>query len=144
MDDMVTFIRLAMRVAHLLMRGTFGRYSESHVLTQGRLSRLELAVSALVQRLDTGMQRWAPDLPSTSQNQPPQVSDTPPVTGSGAPVLLIRDVAYEVGMRQQQTADGSSPAHRDSLDIITRGLITPQAASAMIALSVSLLLCFQC
>lgn len=59
-------------------------------------------------------------------------------------MLLIRDVAYEVGVRQQQTADVSSPAARDSLDIISRGLITPQAASAMMALSVFLQFCFQC
>jgi hypothetical protein len=51
-------------------------------------------------------------------------------------MLLIRDVAYEVGLREQHTSKVSSQAQRESLDVISKGLITSQQASAMIELSV--------
>jgi hypothetical protein len=96
------------------------------------LSRLEQAVSALVERLDNGdVGTWAPDVSSTSPTQPPPVHDPQPGTPSAAPVFLIRDVASEVGVRRQHHASGMS----HDPDVIARGLVTIQEATALIVLS---------
>ena len=101
-----------------------------------RLSRLEQTVSALVERLDRGdAQRWEPETSNTPSNNPPHISNSPPGTPSAAPMFLIRDVASQVGVKQQQPPSFQSAAAQ-SRDIISKGLLTLQEASGMIELYV--------
>jgi hypothetical protein len=98
------------------------------------LSRLEQAVSALVERLDNGdARRWGPDVSSTSPTQPPPVH-AQPGTPSAAPVFLIRDVASQVGVQGQHHTSGLSRGP----DIIESGLVTAQDATALVELFVFL------
>jgi hypothetical protein len=111
------------------------RQREGDGSSDDRLSRLERTVSALVERLDNGhVERWAPnaDTTSTSPIQPPPVlvHEIQHGTPSAAPVFLIRDVASEVGVQRHHVAGLSQ-----SLDIISRGLITIQDAGSLIELS---------
>jgi hypothetical protein len=103
-----------------------------------RLARLERTVSALVKRLEEGSTLVRPTVAPAASSVPVPLNDASSGTHSSAPVLLIRDVAYEVGMRQQ--AAPVSRAHSLTLDIIDRRLITMQEAFDMIALFVSILL----
>ena len=68
----------------------------------------------------------------------PHVNNAASGTHSSAPVLLIRDVAYEVGVGQQPASEALSRAQNLSLDIIDRGLISTQEAFNMIEMFVSL------
>lgn len=120
------------------MIGVFQNPFEKLILIAGRLSRLEQTVSALVERLDGGVQLQRQD--AGSSNTPPDNPhrDYSPAPGSpsAAPVLLIRDVASEVGVRQQQSANSLPRDSRASSDIISKGLISFLEASNLISLLV--------
>lgn len=83
-------------------------------------------------RLDNGTQTWPPDVTNTPSGYPP-ASVAPPGTPSTAPVILIRDVASEVGVRDTHPFALGSQA---SPDIISKGLIQRQEASILIELFV--------
>jgi hypothetical protein len=113
------------------------RQREGDGPSDDRLSRLERTVSALVERLDNGdVGRWAPNAGMTStspiQLPPVPVHEGRSGTPSAAPVFLIRDVASEVGVQRHHVACRLS----QSLDIISKGLITIQDAGSLIELSV--------
>lgn len=118
---------------------TDNRGSGSH---EDRLSRLEQTVSSLVKRLgEDGAHRRTSFISTASPNPIPE-NDASSGIHSTAPVLLIRDVAYEVGVRQQHTTGVSPRSTGDSSDIISKGLITTQQASEMIELLANILLLF--
>ena len=97
-------------------------------LTLQRLARLERTVDSLVERLDSRLEepngRSASVVPETY---------TAPTEPTAAPVLLIRDVASEVGVR---------PSHRNlgqperSSDIIARGILSIEDATSLLGLLV--------
>jgi len=120
-----------------MMRGALCELHGDRTLTMRRLSRLEHTVSALVERLDCGVQtqRWEPRSSNTPRENPPEVSNTAPGSPSAAPVLLIRDVASELGVRQQQSAS-ISQGPKTFQDIVSRGLIQLQEATDLIQLFV--------
>ena len=106
------------------------------------MSRLEQTVSSLVKRLgEDGAHRGMSFISTASPNPIPE-NDASSGIRSTAPVLLIRDVAYEVGVRQQHATGVSPHSTGDSPDIISRGLITTQQASEMIELLAYILLLF--
>lgn len=106
------------------------------------MSRLEQTVSSLVKRLgEDGAHRGMSFISTASPNPIPE-NDASSGMRSTAPVLLIRDVAYEVGVRQQHATGVSPRSTGDSPDIISRGLITTQQASEMIELLAYILLLF--
>jgi hypothetical protein len=131
-------IRLIPVVIRSMMTGAVLSVASREPYTdQQRLNRLEQTVSALVERLrESGMHIATPDVSNPSPKTP-QVND-PSGTNSAAPVLLIRDVAYEVGVRQQPTIGAFARTPKRSLNIIDRGLITTQQASVMIELFASI------
>jgi hypothetical protein len=95
-------------------------------------------VSALVERLDNGMQeqRWGADVSNTPPSNPPQVGDSAREVPSAAPVFLIRDVASELGVRQQQSTLAFPNGTSASPDIISNGMIQFQEALSFIELFV--------
>jgi hypothetical protein len=113
-------------------------FGESVTLTQRRLTRLEQTVSALVKRLSDGSPYARPAVVPSPAPVPPHANDAASGAHSSAPVLLIRDVAYEVGVRQQPAPGALSRTENLSLDIIDQGVISAQEAYTMIELFVSL------
>jgi hypothetical protein len=106
------------------------------------LSRLEQTVSLLVERLDRGDARgWEPEASNAPSNNPPHINNSPPGTPSAAPMFLIRDVASQVGVRQQQPPSFQSAASQ-SRDVISKGMLTLQEASGMIELYVPIQVLF--
>jgi hypothetical protein len=108
--------------------------------SEERLRRLESVVAGIVERLDEGERGDGVGVghaegESTSPTQPPPqapVQDLQPGMPSVAPVFVIRDVASEMGVRQQ-VANGMVQGP----DIITRGLVGVQDAVGLIELLVS-------
>ncbi|KAE8449049.1 hypothetical protein EG329_008637 [Mollisiaceae sp. DMI_Dod_QoI] len=109
--------------------------SEGNSSHDDRLNRLEQTVSALVDKIGNSVGRWVPytDVSSTSPNCPPPIDDAAPGTPSAAPVFLIRDVASQVGVQQQQSLHTRSRS-LDDLDIINKGFITLSDATILIKL----------
>ncbi|KUJ13796.1 uncharacterized protein LY89DRAFT_650813, partial [Mollisia scopiformis] len=100
-----------------------------------RIRRLEQTVSTLVERLGDGPGRWVPypDVSSTSPVNPPPIHNLTPGTPSAAPVFLIRDVASQVGVQQQQSARAQTRG-LVPVDIISQGVITVAEATVLIQL----------
>lgn len=88
-----------------------------------RLARLERTVSNLVDRLDS---KQGEDVRPYARGR-----DTTSTESAPAPVLLIRDIATEVGLSPEHR--GSSQSELPS-DIITSGLLTAQDAMFLLSL----------
>ena len=93
-----------------------------------RLARLERTVDSLVERLDSRLEepnaRSASVVPETY---------TSPAEPAAAPVLLIRDVASEVGIRPSH--HNLDQPERPS-DIIARGILSIEDAASLLGLLV--------
>lgn len=91
-----------------------------------------------MERLDRGeAQRWETEASNVPSNGLPHDSNSPLGTPTAAPMFLIRDVASQAGVRQQQPSNLLSTMSQ-SRDIISKGLLTLQEASGMIELYVAI------
>lgn len=121
---------------------------DAKMLIYCRISRLEQTVSALVERLEANdVSRWpssdaalprAHSTPQPESYAPPQTSrqSTSLAGPSAAPVLVIRDVATEIGVSPEAQRTVQSPDTEVSHDIIANGLLSLQDASSLVVLYV--------
>lgn len=107
------------------------------ILISSRITRLEQTVAALVEKLDARRGLSYAEVSSTSPVNPPPVNNIERETPSAAPVFLIRDVASQVGVRQQSRGTTTK-----ALDIIDQGLLTFAEATVLIELFVWKILFF--
>lgn len=114
-------------------------------------------METVVERLDSLAPQWTSSIASPSRSSgADQIAsnnrdtftrhvftaddETPPATGSAAPVFVIRDVAREVGIGQPESRTTNSLVRGQSRDIIEKGTLGSQEASSLLALYVFLCL----
>ena len=100
--------------------------------TNERIARLEATVNRLLVRLDASSSELAADTVTAEPDfHPPPTTSDQSSSAAAPPVLLIRDVATEVGVKR---GDTTSEKVQQVPDIIASGLITAEYASNLLSI----------
>lgn len=102
-------------------------------LTLGRFERLERIVNSLVERLDSNASQLRTPSPTNVPHRQSRSPESPQASAS-APVIAIRDVAQEVGIQPQSERIANAKSLMQDADVIVKGILSYDDASALLAL----------